>query len=100
VEYEGNPDPWDTPTTTVSTPPINGDSEEDPKRALEDDLNTIALFFAGGEDDQSEAEEVIWARLTAKVCQCDIFLPIFDMRLLVEVVQHMPILGSLLSDTL
>jgi len=65
VEYEGDPAPWDTPTT-VSTPPVNGAFEEDPNHALEEDLNTIALFFAGGEDDQSEAEEVIWSRLSAK----------------------------------
>ena len=71
VEYEENPAPLDT-HTIVSTPPINGVSQEDPNRALEEDLNTIALFFAGGEDDQSEAEEVIWARLTAKVCECNI----------------------------
>jgi hypothetical protein len=68
VEYQGNPAPWDTPSTP-SAPPVNGVSPEDPNRALEEDLNTIAHFFAGGGDDQSEEEDVIWARLTAKVCE-------------------------------
>ena len=70
AEYEENLtplSPLDTPAT-LSAPPLNGVSQEDPNHALEEDLNTIALFFAGGEDDQSEAEDVIWARLTAKVC--------------------------------
>lgn len=34
---------------------------------LEDDLNIIAKFFADGNDDQTEEEDVIWARLTNQV---------------------------------
>jgi len=80
AEDEGNSallSPRDTPATPLSTPSTNGVSQDDSNRILEEDLNTIAHFFAEGNDDQTEAEDVIWARLTSKVCnsECTSCLP-------------------------
>lgn len=72
AEDVGNPallSPRDTPATP--TPPINGASQENSNHALEEDLNTIAHFFAEGNDDHTETEDVIWARLTSKVCNSE-----------------------------
>lgn len=74
AEDEGNSallSPQGTPATPLSTLSINGVSQDDSNRDLEEDLNTIAHFFAEGNDDQTEAEDVIWARLTSKVCNSE-----------------------------
>ncbi|KAF8971379.1 hypothetical protein BDZ97DRAFT_1913867 [Flammula alnicola] len=59
------------PLTAMSamsaSPAINlQNTQVDFGAALEEDLNVIAQFFAEGNDDQTETEDVIWARLTAQ----------------------------------
>jgi len=78
------PSPRDAPATPLSTPSTNAVSQEDFESILEEDLNTIAHFFAEGNDDQTEAEDVIWARLTSKVhnSECISYLPVFNLRFL------------------
>ncbi|KIM48258.1 hypothetical protein M413DRAFT_62764 [Hebeloma cylindrosporum] len=69
AEDWGNPDllsPPKPPATLISTPSVNGVPQENFNHALEEDLNTISHFFAEGNDDQTEAEDVIWDRLTSK----------------------------------
>lgn len=57
-------DPIVTPITP--SPTLVDEPDTDKKVAEEDDLNIVAKFFAGNEDD-SESESVIWARLDSQV---------------------------------
>lgn len=56
----GREEEEEVPPASPSPTPLSQDD-------LEDDLNIIAKFFADGNDDQTEEEEVIWARLTEQV---------------------------------
>ena len=74
--------PPSTRTSTVSASPIpeqpprvhiNGNGKGTNQvilSALEADLEAISRFFAEGNDDQTESEDVIWAKLTSQVCHC------------------------------
>ena len=60
-KFEYEPEDPITPTPT-----LDNESNTDKKMAEEDDLNVVANFFAGNED-ENETETVIWARLTSEV---------------------------------
>lgn len=51
----------------LARPPAHTARAESVRTSLEDDLVIISNFFAECDDDQTETEEAIWAKLTAQV---------------------------------
>ncbi|KAF8202872.1 hypothetical protein BJ912DRAFT_1101632 [Pholiota molesta] len=79
AQYAQVSDPEEPPPSarvTASVSPPIPESSRIPNQVLrdayEDDLAIISAFFAEGNDDQTETEEVIWAKLTAQArCQTE-----------------------------
>jgi hypothetical protein len=78
AQYAQVSDPEEPPpsarVTASVSPPIPESSRitnQVLRDAYEDDLAIISAFFAEGNDDQTETEEVIWAKLTAQVLLFD-----------------------------